>query len=154
VIEMSGSDIDEQIRPHRDSCYTRDVMGESSPVIAFLAVSPFELLDLTGPASVFQRTPDYNKPYYSVQILSAEPRGFVRSNGGVSISANCQFSEYQGPIDTLIVIGGEGAIGPQPAELLDRLRKRSIRARRIPGVTASVLGRNRAKASGDGMVAK
>jgi transcriptional regulator GlxA family with amidase domain len=123
-----------QILPIWNFCYTPDVMGRSAPVIAFLVVSPFELLDLTGPASVFQHSPNYEKPYYSVQILSAQPGDFVRANGGIFLGANYGFSDYQGPIDTLIVIGGEGAIGPQSPELLSWLRKRSLRARRVASV--------------------
>jgi transcriptional regulator GlxA family with amidase domain len=123
-----------RILPFRNFCYTRNAMGQSSPVIAFLVVSPFELLDLTGPASVFQHSPSYQESHYSVQILTAQAGKFVTANGGFFIGANCRFSEYQGPIDTLIVIGGEGAMGPQPPELLSWLRKRSIRARRVASV--------------------
>jgi transcriptional regulator GlxA family with amidase domain len=109
-------------------------MGKSPPVIAFLVVSPFELLDLTGPLSVFQHSTENEKPYYSVQILSAQPGEFVRANGGIFIAANHHFSEYKGPIDTLIAIGGEGAIGPQSPEMLAWLRERSLRARRVASV--------------------
>jgi transcriptional regulator GlxA family with amidase domain len=109
-------------------------MGRSPTVIAFLVVSPFELLDLTGPASVFQHSPNYEKSHYSVQILSAQPGDFVRANGGIFLGANCRFSEYHGRIDTLIVIGGEGAIEQQPSQLLDWLRKQSVHARRVASV--------------------
>jgi hypothetical protein len=100
-----------QILPIWNFCYTPDVMGRSTPFIAFLVVSLFELLDLTGPASVFQHSPNYEKPYYSVQILSAQPGDFVRANGGIFLGANYGFSDYQGPIDTLMVIGGKAPSG-------------------------------------------
>ena len=109
-------------------------MGQSRPVIAFLVVAPFELLDLTGPASVFQHSPSYEKSNYTIRILSARPGDVVQANGGIFIGADCRFSEYKGPIDTLIAIGGEGAIGPLSPDLLAWLRKRSVNARRVASV--------------------
>src|SRR5713101_6055551 len=81
-------------------------MPPRSPIIAFLAASPFELLDLTGPAAVFAYPTLKDKPYYSFRILSTASGDTVKSMGGLSIGDTCRFSEYAGPIDTLIVVGG------------------------------------------------
>src|SRR6202034_136295 len=110
-------------------------MRQSSPVIAFLIASPFELLDLAGPASVFTYPMVKGKPYYSFRILSTNSGASVTSMGDISIGGACKYSEYTGPIDTLIVVGGLGSIEQQPAaELLDWLRQRASRIRRIASV--------------------
>jgi transcriptional regulator GlxA family with amidase domain len=110
-------------------------MRQSTPVIAFLIASPFELLDLAGPASVFTYPMVKGKPYYSFRILSTGSGDSVTSMGDISISGACKYSEYTGPIDNLIVVGGLGSIEQQPAvELLDWLRQRSSRVRRVASV--------------------
>ena len=109
-------------------------MRPRSPIIAFLAASPFELLDLTGPAAVFAYPKLKDTPYYSFQILSTASGDTVKSMGGLSIGDTCKFSEYTGPIDTLVVVGGLGSIGYQPPELLEWLRKRASGIRRIASV--------------------
>src|SRR5258706_8239676 len=106
-------------------------MRHYPPVIAFLVASPFELLDLSGPAAVFEIPTVKGKPYYSLQILSTQSGGSVRTNGGITISNACKYSEYQGPIDTLIATGGEGAVEQQSPELLKWLRERSFYSRRV-----------------------
>jgi transcriptional regulator GlxA family with amidase domain len=110
-------------------------MRQRNPVIAFLIASPFELLDLAGPASVFTYPMVQGRPYYSFRILSTTPGDAVKSIGGISVGESCKYSEYTGPIDTLIVVGGLGSIEHQPSpELLDWLRKRSGEARRVASV--------------------
>src|SRR6202041_697644 len=98
-------------------------MPPRSPIIAFLGASPFELLDLTGPAAVFAYPTLKDKPYYSFRFLSTASGDTVKSMGGLSIGDTCKFSEYAGPIDTLIVVGGLGSIGYPSPVLLDGLRK-------------------------------
>src|SRR3984957_3952949 len=109
-------------------------MRHHSRVIAFLVASPFEVLDLTGPLSVFTYPTVKGKPYYSFQILSTQSGDHVRSRGNISIGDARRFSDYEGAIDTLIAIGGEGAVEQQSPELLNWLRERSIRARRVASV--------------------
>src|SRR5260370_7554346 len=109
-------------------------MSPRSPVIGFLAASPFELLDLTGPAAVFAYPKLKDTPYYSFQILSTASGDTVKSRGALSIGDTRKFSEYTGPIDTLVVVGGLGSIGYQPPELLEWLRKRASGIRRIASV--------------------
>ena len=52
-------------------------MERRRPVIAFLVPSPFEILDLTGPVSVFERATAKGERYYSIQILSTRSDGAV-----------------------------------------------------------------------------
>ncbi|MBB1626717.1 GlxA family transcriptional regulator [Achromobacter sp. UMC71] len=77
--------------------------------VAFLLVPNFQLLDMSGPAAVFQiagaEAPTATGPAYTVQVVS-EHGGLVRSTSGIEI----QTRPWRGlRADTLIVAGGEGA---------------------------------------------
>jgi transcriptional regulator GlxA family with amidase domain len=106
-------------------------MRHRPPVIAFLVPSSFELLDFTGPASVFQIPTLKRKPYYAMKVLSTEAGGSIKTTCGITIGNVCKYSDYVEQIDTLIVTGGEGAITHQPPELLNWIRERAVYTRRI-----------------------
>lgn len=109
-------------------------MRRHSPVVAFLVASPFELLDLAGPASVFERATANGERYYSIQILSTQSSATAQTKSGITISNACRYSDYEGPIDTLIAIGGEAAVTRQPPEVLRWLRERAAHTRRVASV--------------------
>jgi transcriptional regulator GlxA family with amidase domain len=110
-------------------------MATRSRVIAFLVASPFELLNLMGPASVFSNPKVNGKQSYILQILSMQPTSEVQSVGGFTLGNACFYGDYVGPIDTLIAIGGEGAmIEFHPPELIRWLRRRSAHVRRLASV--------------------
>src|SRR5260221_11949438 len=99
-------------------CHTSAVMPSPLRVIAFLTASPFELLDLTGPAAVFSIPSIKGKHNYSLQTLSTTSGSSVRSTMGITIANACKFDQYAGPIDTLIAIGGEASLKHQSPDLL------------------------------------
>jgi len=107
-------------------CDTDGIMERQHPVIAFLVASPFEILDLTGPSSVFERATANGERYYSIQILFTGSGGSVETAGGMSIGNARKYSDYAGPIDTLIAIGGDGAVAPQSPEYSPMLPEESI----------------------------
>src|ERR1700730_10575198 len=110
-------------------------MSNRSRVIAFLVASTYELMNLTGPASVFSNPKVNGKHYYSLKILSTHPGCEVQSSGGLTLTNACLYSDYSGPIDTLIVVGGEGAmLDHHPPELLRWIRKRSSHVHRLASV--------------------
>lgn len=111
-----------------------DGVMKRQPVMAFLVASPFEILDLTGPASVFERSTANGERYYAIQILSTQPGGSVTTAGGMTVSNACKYSEYAGSIDTLIAIGGDGAVAQQSPELSTWLRERAPHTRRIASI--------------------
>ena len=104
------------------------------PVIAFLVPSPFEILDLTGPVSVFERATTNGERHYSIQILSTRSSGTVETAGGMSIGNACKYSDYMGPIDTLIAIGGDGAVAQQSARTGEMVAERAPSIRRIASI--------------------
>ena len=108
--------------------------GRPHPVIAFLVASPFEILDLTGPSSVFERATVDGERFYSIQILSTGGTGTVETAGGMAIANAARYSDYVGPIDTLIAIGGDGAMAPQSPQLYKWLRERAPYIRRVTSI--------------------
>ena len=83
------------------------------PVIAFVVPYPFEILDLTGPVSVFERAAASRESATTRSESCPRDRdGAVRTEGGMAIGDTCKYSDYVGPIDTLIVSGGVGAVCP------------------------------------------
>ena len=113
---------------------TGGIMERQHPVIAFLVASPFEILDLTGPSSVFERSTTNGERYYSIQILSTQSGGTVTTAGGMAIGNAVKYSDYAGSIDTLIAIGGDGAVAQQSSELPKWLRGRAPYIRRIASI--------------------
>lgn len=64
-----------------------------------------------------------------------QPTSEVQSVGGFTLGNACFYADYVGPIDTLIAIGGEGAmIEFHPPELIRWLRRRSAHVRRLASV--------------------
>ena len=102
-------------------------------VIAFIVAPPVDLLNLIGIASVFSYPVVEGKPSYALKILSTSSEPEVQGMAGISVS-NELFSEYNGPINTLIAISGEGALGELSPDLFRWIRKRAARVRRIASV--------------------
>lgn len=72
--------------------------------IAFVAVPPLQVLDLAGPFEVFARCGGYR-----VELFSVRDDGIVATSCGLALADARHYSRLRGPVDTLIVPGGEGA---------------------------------------------
>ena len=106
---------------------TRDVV---------LVIFPgFQGLDLVGPAEVFAAANDeLRQPAYDLKI-AAQPRGPVATHSGITMAAEWSLGELRGPIDTLVVVGGEGtylAVGDRP--LVGEIGRLAATARRVTSV--------------------
>ena len=96
-----------------------------------------QLLDVAGPADVFvaaDRLRRRARETYAVELV-AQRRAAVRTFAEVDLVPHRQVDEIKGPIDTLVVPGGEGA----EAVLRDRrliawVKQTAGRARRVMGV--------------------
>jgi len=107
--------------------------------IVFVAIPPIQILDLTGPYEVFARAGGYR-----VELVTAARRRLLDSSCGLTIGPAKYYQDIRGPIDTLLIPGGDGA--EQVAcedEFLAWLRAKSKRIRRVGSVCtgAFVLGR-------------
>ena len=72
--------------------------------VVFAAVSPIEILDLTGPFEIFARAGGYQ-----VELVAADAKGSVGSSCGLTVSSAASYQSVQGDVDTLLVPGGDGA---------------------------------------------
>ena len=99
-----------------------------------------QTLDVTGPLEVFAGADRYRRatrvdaPGYLVHTASPAP-GPVRSSSGLTIVADTSVAEVAGPIDTLVVAGGEGVNAAlADRELIAAIPKLARRARRVTSV--------------------
>lgn len=105
--------------------------------VAFVVYSGFELLDTSGPASVFNGANRSLKqggepPFYAIDLVSADG-GMVTSSSGVTVDTRPLFALSSKAIDTLLVVGAEreplveAMADPVLREALPRLAGRAQR---------------------------
>ena len=97
-------------------------------------------LDVTGPVEVFAAATRFGvDPAYVTEIVAREP-GTIRTSSGVGLVPDGTIAECRGPIDTLVVAGGDGtraALADRP--LLDWVRDAAGRSRRVTSVCSGAL---------------
>src|SRR5258708_2615622 len=98
--------------------------------VVFVAVPPVQILDLTAPFEVFARCGGYR-----VELASSNGTGLIASSSGLTLTGAKPYREVRGPVDTLMLPGGDGAeeILCDDA-FLSWLRRTSRRARRVCSV--------------------
>ena len=103
--------------------------------IVFLVAPPFELLDLTGPYSVFsEANAASGRSEYVPQIVSTTREQSLKSTAGLSVTSQHYYQDFRKSIDTLLVVGGRGAMRPYDQDVLCWMRTRQERIRRIGSV--------------------
>jgi transcriptional regulator GlxA family with amidase domain len=101
--------------------------------VVLVAFDGLQALDLIGPNEVFSVAARLSEGAYSVEIV-APKRGF-RSWSGVRMEADGTLAACRGPIDTLVVAGGDGVRAAQEDErLIAWLRRAAPRSRRVASV--------------------
>ena len=101
-------------------------------MIGVLIYPDFQLLDASGPISVFEIAARYAKSDLGIKVMSVTP-GPVRSSSGVELLAR-SIKSY-GAISTLIVAGGEGVTAAAKCErTLGFVRAMAARGARIASV--------------------
>ncbi|MBL1255422.1 GlxA family transcriptional regulator [Methylocystis sp. Sn-Cys] len=101
--------------------------------VAFFLYEDFQLLDAAGPIAVFEIASRFVAGGAYRIVLAAKEKGRVRASSGVElpVEALCEIET----IDTLIVVGGEGARTAMACnETLDAVRDADRRARRLCSV--------------------
>src|SRR6185312_2857636 len=94
--------------------------------IGVLVFEGFQILDAAGPIGAFEIAGRYVDDAYDIRLLAADA-GPVRSSSGVTMTAEALADA--GPLDTLVVAGGEGSRA-------DRLDPRLLAFARAAGKTA------------------
>jgi transcriptional regulator GlxA family with amidase domain len=90
----------------------------------------FQLLDAAGPISAFEIAGRYRPGTYELAVLAPEA-GPVASSSGVEITAQALDDR---PLDTLMVVGGDGARRGPIAKVVAWLKEAAPRARRVTSV--------------------
>lgn len=105
--------------------------GHRPRTLVFLIAAPVDLLNLITLTSVFSYPKIDGKPAYATKILSANSEREVSGADGLAVINSTPFSEYTGPIHTLVVVGGEGVLHECTPELTRWIRRSAARSRRI-----------------------
>jgi transcriptional regulator GlxA family with amidase domain len=106
---------------------TRDVV---------LVVFPgLQSLDLTGPMEVFDvANREAGGPAYRLQVASLDA-GPVRTSSGLDVCAQVALRDLDGPIDTLVVVGGDGTYqAVVDDQLIAQVARLAPLARRVTSV--------------------
>ena len=109
--------------------------------VVFVAVPPVQLLDLVGPYETFSWVAHLQpeddpalRGGYCVEVASTEHAPLVRSSCALGVAAHAHYGDLSGEIDTLLVVGGEGARTAADPQLLAWLRRTAPRVRRLGAV--------------------
>lgn len=104
--------------------------------IGFICFDNFQSLDLVGPMEVFAQANSYKAQQYKLHILSVDG-GTVRASSGLEI--HTQRLTSINPLDTLIVIGGNGVYAAiENKRLIQYVIKQANKARRIVSICSGV----------------
>jgi transcriptional regulator GlxA family with amidase domain len=100
------------------------------------------MLDVVGPAEVFADANNLHggEPVYKVEIIAAAEDRAVPTQIGVPILAHRTYRDLRGPVDTLLVAGGEWPFDKRHSpDFLNWLREQSTKVRRLCSVCTGAL---------------
>jgi transcriptional regulator GlxA family with amidase domain len=101
--------------------------------IVFVAFDQVQALDVTGPSEVFsQADRARHGGAYQLEVAASSP---FRTSSGLRLTPDCSLEHCRGPIDTLVVPGGQGTRAAASDErLISWLRLAARRSRRVTSV--------------------
>jgi len=105
--------------------------------VVLVAYPGIQSLDLVGPIEVFataNRKAGLSEPAYRTEIVTPDGSPAV-STSGITIAADGAIADCTGPIDTLVVVGGDGTVeAVRDDALITWIAAAAGRARRITSV--------------------
>ncbi len=109
--------------------------------VVFVVFPGFQSLDLTGPFEVFGGVNDLlgneraGKPAYRLRV-AASTKGSVTTERGLQIHAEVELRHVRAPLDTLVVVGGFGAvdIATDDPALIRHVGRLAASARRVVSI--------------------
>jgi len=108
-------------------------MARTRRTIVFLIFPPLPELDLFGPYEIF-KTANRLRATYDIVVLSAGEGREVSGAGGLSLTTTANFRDYDGPIDTLIVLAEVRRSADLAPDLRDWVLRQATVARRVCSV--------------------
>jgi transcriptional regulator GlxA family with amidase domain len=101
--------------------------------IVVVAFPEFQALDVFGPSEVFSVARRYSSARYSIELVATEPS--VVTSSGMRVETHSTLAGCTGPIDTLIVAGGDAVReAVNDGALVSWLRAAATRSRRVASV--------------------
>lgn len=103
--------------------------------VAIVVFPGLQGLDLTGPHEVFAAAErEVGRPAYRLVVTALEA-GPVATASGLGVVADTALADVRGPVDTLIVVGGDGTTAAVFDDVLvGHVRRLARRARRVTSV--------------------
>jgi transcriptional regulator GlxA family with amidase domain len=105
--------------------------------IMVLAVPPAEELDIVGPwdvfASVNNALAERGRAYAIELVIGGKQRSF-RGDSGLTIVGDSSYTNVSGDPDTLVVVGGTGAIRSRDRAISRWIRQKAKAARRVASI--------------------
>jgi transcriptional regulator GlxA family with amidase domain len=110
--------------------------------IAFVAFPDVEMLDVCGPFDVFafadrwlRKTGKADRPVYQLDVVASQA-GLLMTSSGLQIVAHHGYPEFDHPIDTPVVAGGEEGVerACMDAAVISWIKEAAGRARRVAAV--------------------
>ncbi len=113
-------------------------MPPEKPLNIWIVMFPdVQVQDVTGPLEVFalaNRLSPGRAPRYEISVLAQEA-GAVPTSSGLALVAGRGIRQATGPVDTLVVAGGQGTrAAMRNARLVSWIRRTALRARRVTSV--------------------
>ena len=98
--------------------------------VVIVGPPPVQVLDVAGPLEVFSQVPGYE-----VQLSTPGDARTLATNRGIVFADAIPIAEVQGPVDTLVVVGGPGAeSGVFDAAFVDWIRSAARQSRRVASI--------------------
>jgi transcriptional regulator GlxA family with amidase domain len=102
--------------------------------VVVLAFEGVQSLDITGPVEAFSVATRYFGGEYAIELVTPDG-GPARASSGLSLNADRAAADVRGPIGTLVVAGGEGALRTAKDErTLAWVRDAAARSERVASV--------------------
>jgi transcriptional regulator GlxA family with amidase domain len=102
--------------------------------VVLLAFDRLQALDLVGPAEVFSMASRITGGAYSIEVVAAR-KDELSTSSGLHLRPDRSLAGCRGPIDTLVVVGGEGVPGAlADGRLVPWIEKAARRSRRVASV--------------------
>jgi transcriptional regulator GlxA family with amidase domain len=108
--------------------------------VIIVATVPAQELDVVGPLTVFSMANQVleersaARELYAPEVVSGGTSRTIHGQCGITLAAARRFDEVRGPIDTLLVAGGNGARERLSPRLIDWIRRHALRVRRLGSV--------------------
>jgi transcriptional regulator GlxA family with amidase domain len=98
--------------------------------VVIVGPPPVQILDVAGPLEVFS-----NAPGYDLQLGNPGQGGALKTSRGLALTQAIPVAEINGPIDTLVIVGGPGAeTGSYDDDFVAWIAGAAQRSRRVASI--------------------